>query len=202
VGELSPRASDTDRERAVLDLREHLAQGRLTLDEFSDRVEQAYRAPTVADLETASASLPAVRTGPARRRPMRATLAFFAHVIRRGRLKLGRHGVVLGGFCDVDLDLRGAEITGLATNVYVVLAFGNVDVFVPEHVGIDVTGITVFGHRRQWGREAAGPESPVVRVRVASLLGTVDVWHVPGGFRGDYGEIIRSLQAGQRELSG
>jgi hypothetical protein len=202
VGELSPRASDGDRERAVLDLREHLVQGRLTLDEFSERVELAYRARSIDDLEAAASALPAARTGPGRRRPVRATIGFFAHVVRRGRLRLGRRGVVLGGFSDVDLDLRGAEVAGLSTDLYVLLGFGNVDVYVPEHIGIDVSGITVFGHRRQWGREEAGPDSPVLRVRVLALFGTVDVWHVPTGLRGDYGEITAALQAGQRELPG
>jgi hypothetical protein len=200
VGELSPRASDDDRERAVLDLREHLVEGRLTLEEFSERVELAYRARSADDLEAARSALPAAREGPMRRRPVRATIGLFAHVVRRGRLRLGRRGAVLNGFSDIDLDLREAEISGLVTDVYLLLVCGNVDVYVPEHIGIDVTGITVFGHRRQWGREAAGPDAPLLRVRVLALLGTVDVWHVPNDMRGDYGEIIRALRAGQREL--
>lgn len=186
----------------MVELREHLVQGRLTLDEFSERVELAYRARSLDELRAASSALPTAQTGPMRRRPIRATIGFFAHVVRRGRLRLGRRLAVLAGFSDVDLDLRGAEITGLETSLHVLLAFGNVDVYVPEHIGIDVTGITVFGHRRQWGREAAGPESPVLRVRVFALFGTADVWHVPRDLRGDYGEIIRSVRAGQRELPG
>jgi hypothetical protein len=202
MNELSPRASDADRERAVVELREHLVQGRLTLDEFSERVELAYRARSLSDLEAASSALPVVRTGPIRRRPVRAIIGLFAHVVRRGRLKLGRRAVVLAGFADVDVDLRGAEIAGLETSLSVLLLFGNLDVYVPEQIGIDVTGVTVFGHRRQWGREAAGHESPVLRVRVLALFGTADVWHVPRDLRGDYGEIIRSVRTGQRELPG
>ncbi len=186
----------------MLDLREHLVQGRLTLDEFSERVELAYRARSLDDLEAVRSSLSVARTGPVQRRPIRAIVALFAHVVRRGRLKLGRRAVVLAGFSDVDVDLRGAEIAGVATSLNVLLLFANVDVYVPEHVGIDVTGVTIFGHRRQWGREAAGPESPVLRVRVLALFGTADVWHVPGDLRGDYREIIRSVRAGQRELPG
>lgn len=202
MNELSRRVSDDDRERAVLELREHLVEGRLTLEEFSERVEVAYRARSAGDLDEVGSALPAVRTGPRRRRSVRATIGLFAHVVRRGRLRLGRHGAVCAGFSDIDLDLREAEVTGMATSVYVLLAFGNVDVYVPEHIGIDVTGITVVGHRRQWGHEAAGPDAPLLRVRVLALFGTVDVWHVPRGLRGDYLEITRALQASQRELPG
>ena len=38
------RISDDDREQAVVALREHLLAGRLTLEEFSERVETALRA--------------------------------------------------------------------------------------------------------------------------------------------------------------
>jgi hypothetical protein len=200
VDEDSTRVSDDERERAALELREHLVAGRLTLEEFSQRVELAYRAGTRGDLEAVSSALPVATGGRRMVHPVRATVGFFAHIVRRGRLRLGRRSAVISGFADVDLDLREAEIAGLETDAYLFVFFGNVDIYVPERVGVDVTGLTVFGHRRQWGREAAGRDAPVVRVRVFALFGTVDVWHVPSDLRGDYGEIIRALRAQQREL--
>jgi DUF1707 SHOCT-like domain len=199
---LSPRVSDHDRERAVLELREHLVQGRLTLEEFSERVELAYRARSSGDLEAASSALPAAPTGPTRRRPVHATVGLFAHVVRRGRLRLARLSAVLAAFADVDLDLREAEITSDRTSITAFLLFGNVDVYVPEGVAVDATGVTVFGHRREWGRETAPPDSPVLRVRVFALFGTADVWRVPADLRGGYGEMIRALRQQQRELPG
>ena len=54
MGELSPRVSDGDRERAVHALREHLVEGRLTLEEFAQRVEVTLRAGTLDEVfETA-----------------------------------------------------------------------------------------------------------------------------------------------------
>jgi len=200
VNEDSTRASDDERERAALELREHLVSGRLTLEEFSQRIELAYRARTVSELAGASSALPVVAGGRRLLRPVRATVGFFAHVVRRGRLRLGRRSAVVSGFADVDLDLREAEIAGLVTDAYLFVVFGNVDIYLPEHVGVDVMGLTVFGHRRQWGSEAAGVDAPVVRVRVIALFGTVDVWHVPNDLRGSYSEIIRALRAEQREL--
>jgi Domain of unknown function (DUF1707)/Cell wall-active antibiotics response 4TMS YvqF len=200
VEEDSTRASDDERERAALELREQLVAGRFTLEEFSQRVELAYRAETVSDLSAASSALPAVGPGPRQRRPVRTTIGFFAHIVRRGRMRLGRWGAVISGFADVDLDLREAEIAGLATDAYLLVVFGNVDIYVPERIGVDVTGVNVFGHRRPWGREAADANAPVLRVWVLALFGAVDVWHAPSDLHGSYSEIIGALRAQQREL--
>ncbi len=56
------RASDEDRERAAAEIREHYAQGRLDGDELSQRLEQAYGARTVAELQELRADLPALPT--------------------------------------------------------------------------------------------------------------------------------------------
>ena len=102
----------------------------------------------------------------------------------------------------MDLDLRDAEITSDRTSATVLAFFGNVDLDVPEGIVVDVTGLSVVGHRREWGRDAAQPDVPVLRVRVAGLVGTVDVWRVPTELKGTYGEMIRALRAAQRELPG
>jgi Domain of unknown function (DUF1707) len=44
MGEASWRVSHADREQAVVALREHLLAGRLTLEDFCERVEAALRA--------------------------------------------------------------------------------------------------------------------------------------------------------------
>jgi hypothetical protein len=54
------RASDEDRERTVELLREHCAVGRLTADEFQDRLELAFAARTRGDLDVLVADLPAI----------------------------------------------------------------------------------------------------------------------------------------------
>lgn len=53
------RASDADRQRVVGVLQRHAEAGRLTLEEFSERVEAAYAARTLADLAALVADLPA-----------------------------------------------------------------------------------------------------------------------------------------------
>ena len=54
------RASDADRDRTAALLREHHAEGRLTAEEFNERLDQAYAAKTVGDLDRLLADLPGI----------------------------------------------------------------------------------------------------------------------------------------------
>jgi hypothetical protein len=54
------RAADTDREAVVERLRAALSEGRLELHEFDERVAEAYRAKTYADLDGLLTDLPGV----------------------------------------------------------------------------------------------------------------------------------------------
>lgn len=52
------RASDADRERIVEQLRQHTADGRLTMDEFEQRMTAAYAAKTYGELAALTRDLP------------------------------------------------------------------------------------------------------------------------------------------------
>ena len=54
------RASDQDRDRVANVLREHHAVGRLDAEEFNDRLDKAFAAKTMGDLEELTSDLPAV----------------------------------------------------------------------------------------------------------------------------------------------
>ncbi|MGD0608172.1 MAG: DUF1707 domain-containing protein [Streptosporangiaceae bacterium] len=59
------RVGDADREAVAAQLREHFADGRLTLDELNERLDQAFAAKTGADLNTVLRDLPhATPSGP------------------------------------------------------------------------------------------------------------------------------------------
>jgi hypothetical protein len=197
MDDASMRASDDDREQAVLALREHLLAGRLTLEEFCERVEAALRARVGSELARVQEDLPEVFVAAAgsRRTPARVTTALFGHVARRGRLRLRRRAVAASGFGDLDFDLREVTVDHWQTTVTVLAAFGNVDVYVPEGINVDVDGITVFGHRRDWGRDANRRDTPTVHVRVLGFAGTIDVWRVPPDMRNArYRDIFRQLE--------
>ena len=53
------RASDDDRQRVVTVLQRHTEAGRLSLDEFSERVGAVYSARTLGELATVTRDLPA-----------------------------------------------------------------------------------------------------------------------------------------------
>jgi hypothetical protein len=65
---MAVRVSDVDREAVVDALREHFFAGRLDVEEFTERVEQAYAARTAGELEAVERELPvAAGIAPARK---------------------------------------------------------------------------------------------------------------------------------------
>jgi hypothetical protein len=54
------RASDDDRDRTASLLREHHAAGRLTPEEFNERLDQTFAAKTVGELDDLLSDLPAI----------------------------------------------------------------------------------------------------------------------------------------------
>jgi Domain of unknown function (DUF1707)/Cell wall-active antibiotics response 4TMS YvqF len=196
------RVSDADRERAVVALREHLVAGRLTLEEFSERVEAALQASVSGELARVQQDLPAAssETGRSSRKPTRFTAALFSHVARRGRLRLRRWTCAAAAFGDLDLDLRQAVIDRPRTAVNLLLAFGNADVYVPEGVNVEVSGVTIVGHLRDRGHDSATPDAPTIHVRAVGCCATVDVWRVPPDAGGTYSEIIRRAKERERQL--
>src|SRR5437870_13650196 len=55
---LDVRVSDAERERVVELLKGHLSDGRVSIEEFSDRAAEAYASKTVRDLESCLRDLP------------------------------------------------------------------------------------------------------------------------------------------------
>jgi hypothetical protein len=198
------RASDADRDRAIIELREHTAAGRLTLEEFSERVDQAVAARTLAELQAVRSDLPAaLPVEQARRRPKQFTGVVFGNTQRTGRWRVSRRALALSLFGDLDLDLRQAELSAPRASITAFVLFGNIDVYVPESVDVDLDGLTLFGHRRDWGRDVPShPGAPLVDVRVYSLFGTADLWRVPASWIGrTFDEVIKGLRRGEhREL--
>jgi hypothetical protein len=196
------RASDADRERAVALLREHMVVGRLTLEEFTERMSAAYLARTADQLERLSVDLPPASAG-SRRSPTRLVLAFFGSSGRGGRIRVHRRVTCLMAFGNIDLDLREATLDGEAVTIVALGAFGAIDAYVPEGIEVDLHGFTLGGHRRVRGNEQPRPGSPLVRVVAVSIFAGIDVWLVPNTWSGrSWRDVIRGIRSGaNRELA-
>ena len=105
----------------------------------------------------------------------------------------------MSAFADIDFDLRETEIGRPETSVMVLALLGNVDIYVPEAINVDLGGLTIFGHSREWGSDIARADAPTIHVRTLGLFGTIDLWRVPPGVGGSYSDIFRKLQ-GRRRL--
>jgi len=197
------RASDAQRDAAVAQLREHLVEGRLCLEEFTERMTEAYAAATTADLEAPLRNLPAA-TREARRGRTRLVAALFGSTRRHGRLRLGRRVVCLVGFGNIDLDLRQTTLEGDVITIVVLGLVATADVYVPEGIEADITGLTVFGHRNAHGNDLpplAG--MPLVRVLAFGLFVGFDLWRVPMAWaKRTFSEVISGIGRGEhRELA-
>jgi len=187
------RASDDDRNRAVVALRDHLATGRLTLEEFTERMSTALAAVSTDDLEPLLRDLPMVAAS--RRKPTRFVPALFSSTRRDGRMRIRRRVFCLVGFGNIDLDLRQASLEGDVVTVIGLSAFSALDVYVPDGVEVDLHGLTVFGHKNARGHDTAPlPGTPLVRVYLFGLFSGIDVWRTA-----EHGSIRQVIRA-QREL--
>jgi uncharacterized protein DUF1707/cell wall-active antibiotic response 4TMS protein YvqF len=170
------RVSDAEREAVADELAQHRAEGRLTLDEFSQRVDRAYAAKTRTDLEPLTHDLPAAGGPQPARRPTRWLFAFMGGSRRTGRWRIeGRTRVVavMGG---IELDLRAAEILGPEARIACFAWMGGVNIVVPEGVEVDVSGFTLIGGRDVDVKgDRRRPGTPLVRIRAYALMGGVVV---------------------------
>lgn len=183
MGEPQIRVSDAERNAIVASLRTHCADGRLTLDEFAERVEVALSARTQAELNLVTSDLPAVlptatsATPQARtREPLRTTIAIMSGSERKGRWRLeGEHTAfaLMGG---VELDLRNAEIVGDEVTINAIAIMGGVEIIVPEGIDVDLSGVAIMGGKssRLKGHTVL-PGSPLVRVKAFAFWGGVEV---------------------------
>jgi len=141
------RISDADRGRAASVLSDALAEGRLTADEHSQRLDAIYAAQTHADIAPIVSDLPGAGTAlevPAgsvvassdRGGPVRM-VAVFSETSRRGRWRVPRAIGAVSVFGHTELDLRDAVLPGKEITINAVCVFGDVQITVPPemHVG-------------------------------------------------------------------
>ncbi|KOU60962.1 hypothetical protein ADK55_09570 [Streptomyces sp. WM4235] len=179
------RASDADRDRIAQILADAVAEGRLTAEEHSDRLDTLYAVKTVGELDVLVRDLPAVAgSGPASATPVAApasgpvetVVAVFSSSSRRGRWRPGAHTRAVSVFGDITIDLTEAVFEQQVTEINVTAVLGNVEVLVPENVTLRGYGSGVLGNFEVHGRSRGetDPQAPVVIVRGFALLANIE----------------------------
>jgi hypothetical protein len=173
------RASDAEREATVTHLREAAAEGRLTVEELTERLDAAYAASTRAELEPLTADLPVAPSSVTVERGRGGTrfvLGILGGGDRRGRWRVAERVVVVNVFGGADLDLREATLAGPEITIWVISLFGGSDIIVPEGVYAELSSFALFGGDDLKLEGPAPPTgAPVVHVRTVSIFGGTDV---------------------------
>lgn len=172
-------ASDADRERVVKVLAEAAADGRLTLDEHAQRVQQAYTARTLGQLAELTADLGGPSAQPLRLDDSRAIAAFFRREERAGRWVVPDRLIVTAVGGHVVLDLREALLQGLHTVIQATIVAGQLHLLIPEGVEVILIRTGATGrYAESRPRPAIPPGRPVIEIRAFTMAGQVRA-HTP-----------------------
>jgi Domain of unknown function (DUF1707)/Cell wall-active antibiotics response 4TMS YvqF len=178
------RASDADRDRAIEILAAASAEGRLSLEEYSERSEAALAARTHGDLASLTADLPAAgppAAAPAARPhgdaaaiPEEIT-AVLGNESRKGPWLVPPRLAVRSVLGDCHLEMQEAVIRQHVTTIDATVRFGSVTIFVPDGIDVRMTGRAVLGAKSSELRGEPRPGAPVIVVRCDVLCGAVTV---------------------------
>ncbi|WP_445524349.1 DUF1707 SHOCT-like domain-containing protein [Streptomyces cyslabdanicus] len=192
------RASDADRERVAEQLRDALAEGRLDMAEFEERLEAAYRARTYGELTPITRDLPvpgvAAPVVNMVKQPVQG--GGWASRVVGGEGSSSWAVAIMGGFerkggwtvpkrfsCFTfwgggAVDLRDANFADQEIQINCVAIMGGVDVIVPPGVEVVVRGIGIMGafdHRED--DTPVEPGAPRVIVTGVAFWGGVGIRH-------------------------
>jgi hypothetical protein len=167
-------ASDGEREQVVLALRDAVVEGRLTLEEFSERVGGAQAARTNEQLAALTQDLPvsvrAVAPSTARHS------AVLSSLVRVGPWELAARTSFRAIFGTIELDLRQATLAGPEIELEISNIFSTVTIIVPEGVSVSVEGGGLLASQVVDMPEAErATDGPRLRIRTSGPGGTLFV---------------------------
>ncbi len=169
------RASDEERERSIGLLRDAVVGGRLSLEEFSERVERAQVARTDRDLAELTVDLPAHAPAPAVI-TLAKHRAICSKLVRRGSWEIPERSSWRSLFGTIVLDLREARLAGSEVELDIYNLFGTVTVLVPGGVQLEVEGSAPFASQVIEPPSRPPPAgAPRLRIRASGPGGTLYV---------------------------
>jgi Domain of unknown function (DUF1707)/Cell wall-active antibiotics response 4TMS YvqF len=178
-GDHSPdiRASDSERDAVVARLNEAVGEGRLTLQEFSDRIDEAYAARTRGELAPLTADLPAMQPVRAPSRTRRVMLGLmFGGSKRSGPQALEEDITAVALLGDVEIDLCEARVTTKEITIHAYAIINDVEVIIPEGVAVELSGVAIKGDLENWVTPVSASASRfMVKIHGHAVLGDVEV---------------------------
>ena len=193
------RASDAERERVAETLREAVAEGRLEMDEFEQRLDATFKArthgelvPLVRDLPVAGGSARPVtgavaeRSGSSSDWPARiggtatssGAFAFWGGFSRKGRWTVGPKFTAFAMWGGGEIDLREAHFAEREVVIRCFTIMGGIQVTIPPDLDAQVGGLGImggFGEHSKIEDEEPAPGSPRVKITGFALMGGVGV---------------------------
>ena len=176
AGEQHPalRISDAERERAVRTLGDHHAVGRLTYEEFVERMDRAYEARTHEELDVLTADLPEAPATAAQPQKRRWLVSVMGGNERAEDVAHDETVIVdvMGGS---DLDLRGASFPAGEASVTAIAVMGGSTIWVPEDARVELSGFALMGGNSNRVPKGSPSSGPLIRIKAWSLMGGIDV---------------------------
>jgi hypothetical protein len=179
------RASDADRERHAEILRTATGEGRLTMEELDERLDQVYASKTHAELELliADVVVPGDHVTLNKRMPVNRRekgtnwlVSVMSGHDRKGRWRVGENLKVINVMGGSDLDLNDAELTDDHVHMTVFSLMGGADVRVPEGLNVEVSEFAFMGGNGiHLGETRPDPGGPTLHINVISIMGGTDV---------------------------
>jgi len=176
------RASDAERDATLERLSAATGDGRLTLEEFSQRMDRATTAKTRTELDHLVADLP---TGPG---PAGGAVAGRGpggpswHISPIGGLsvsgpwRMERSVIVVSLIGGADLDLSQAQLAAPEVTLTKVSLLGGVSIGVPPGIRVEASGFSLIGGTSVDAGPEPGPGAPTVHIRAFSLLGATRIY--------------------------
>ena len=148
-------------------LGEALADGRISHDEYSERMSAALSARTLGQLAVLTTDLAAPEHQPVQLDGGQPVAALFSTAARGGRWVVPQTMTCVAAFGEVVLDLREALLQDRHVVLSVYALFGRVRIIVPSGVEVVMNGTDILGRQRGGTarRVPTSSETPVVEVR-------------------------------------
>ena len=172
------RASDQDRDEALQLLAGAAGDGRLTLEEYSERADAALSARTRGELARVTGDLqgaPAPAPAPTPAEAPHEMTAILSNQTRTGRWRVPSHLKARSVLGDCHIELQDAVLTSPVTTIEARTTLGSVTIIVPDGVEVRLSGSVILGSHSSQVSGDPLPGAPVIDVRARAVLGSVTI---------------------------